>query len=120
LQALTRRELGALGEELATARLREAGLAIRERNFRVRSGELDIVAQDGATLVFVEVKARLSTRSGRAAENVTAAKLQKMRRVALFYLKEQGYEDWPPLRFDVMAVEWPQGEPVLTWVKAVG
>jgi putative endonuclease len=43
-----------------------------------------------------------------------------MRRVALFYLKEQGYRDWPPLRFDVVAVEWPGGEAALNWIQGVG
>jgi len=99
----TPRDLGRRGEELAAAYLIRNGLEIVERGFRVFRGELDIVARDGDTLVFVEVKARADESFGRPEEAVTPAKQRQIRRLATGYLIERRLGD-VPCRFDVVAV----------------
>ena len=79
-------ELGAWGENLAAAQLEKEGYRIRERNFRCRLGEIDIIAQKGDILAFVEVKLRKSSSHGEAREFVTASKQQKLRMTASFFL----------------------------------
>ncbi|MDR1320751.1 MAG: ribonuclease HII [Gracilibacteraceae bacterium] len=113
------KDLGTRGESIATEYLRAAGLSILERNYRARGGEIDIIAQDGETLAFIEVKTRLSSRSGRAAENLTPAKLKKMEFTALCYLKEKNYEEWPAMRFDAVTVERRGAETVTEWLKGL-
>jgi putative endonuclease len=105
----SRRDLGAFGERLAAAHLEAKGYRIRERNFRCREGEVDIVAEDGDCLVFVEVRTRRSKALGTAAESVTAAKERRLVAVARAYLQER--ESLPAnQRIDVVAVELaPQG-----------
>ena len=98
-----RRELGQRGEDLAAAMLTEAGLVVLDRNWRCRTGELDIVATDGATLVVVEVKTRTGTGYGTPAESVTPRKLARMRRLAQLWLAEHRV-GWVAVRFDVVAV----------------
>lgn len=86
-------------------------MKIIERNYRSRYGEIDLIAQDGATVVFVEVRARRSNRFGGAAASITAAKRDKLTRTALAYLAAQGRN--PGCRFDAVlltgdgeSVEW--------------
>ena len=98
-----RRELGRRGEDLAARVLTDAGLVVLDRNWRCRSGELDIVATDGATLVVVEVKTRTGTGYGSPAESVTPRKLTRMRRLAQLWLAEHRV-GWVAVRFDVVAV----------------
>src|SRR5207253_2788430 len=71
---LERQLLGLVGEELAARELTSRGYAILERRYRTRYGEIDIVAEDGETLVFVEVRARATDEMGSAAESVTESK----------------------------------------------
>ena len=100
-----RQALGKRGEDLACRELERRGYAIVARRFRVRSGELDIVARDGATLVFVEVKARAGRRFGEAAEAVTPLKQVRMARLAGEYLVRHGIPDCA-CRFDVVAIHF--------------
>jgi putative endonuclease len=100
-----RQALGKRGEDLACRELERRGYAIVARRFRVRSGELDIVARDGATLVFVEVKARVGRRFGEAAEAVTPLKQLRMARLAGEYLARHGSPDCA-CRFDVIAIHF--------------
>src|SRR5438105_13473321 len=79
-------ELGMSGEDIACRELERRGYAIVARRFRVRSGELDIIARDGPVLVFVEVKTRACRRFGTAAEAVTAMKQRRMTELANEYL----------------------------------
>jgi len=99
-----RGELGAGGEALAEEFLRRGGYAILERNFRSRRGEIDIVALDGGTVVFVEVKTRRSCACGGAAEAVDARKQRRVVEAARYYLHRNGATD-RDCRFDVIAVE---------------
>jgi len=99
--------LGKRGEDLACEELERRGYAIIARRFRVRSGELDIVARDGATLVFVEVKTRTSREFGDAAEAVTRIKQLRMMRLAEEYLMRHHLQKCP-CRFDVVSVHFDE------------
>ena len=98
-----RQSLGKEGEDLACAELRRRGYAILSRRYRTRYGEIDIVARDGATIVFVEVKARSDERFGGAAAAVTGWKQLRIVRMAADYLVRHGLAD-VPARFDVVAI----------------
>ncbi len=95
-------KLGAQGEELAAQFLKKNGYRILERNYKTRIGELDIIASDGRTLVFVEVKTRESIAYGRPFEAVNYNKKRKIANVAMIYLKK--LKDIPPCRFDVVSI----------------
>lgn len=82
----TTKQIGDAGETLAVEELEKTGYRIVERNFRTRFGEIDIVAKEGGTLVFVEVKAKGSDYFGSAAEMITKRKLDKIKRTAQDYL----------------------------------
>jgi putative endonuclease len=99
---------GKLAEDLACAELQRRGYAILARRYRTRVGELDIIARDGATIVFVEVKARTDERCGHPAEAVTLRKQRKIAAMATDYLTRQRLHD-APCRFDVVAVLGPDG-----------
>lgn len=99
-----RRRLGRRGEAAAALFLERKGLRILERGFRALRGEIDIIAWDSDTLVFVEVKTRTDPEQGCPEEAVTPAKQAQIRRIATAYLAEQGLGS-PFCRFDVMAVE---------------
>ncbi len=101
---------GKKGEELAAAHLTEAGYRIIERNYRCFFGEIDIVAEEGETLVFVEVKSRRSDAYGAPQLAVGREKQNKISRIALHYLSER-HQRHRPARFDVVAVNLlPAGE----------
>ena len=101
--------LGDRGENLAARHLRNKGYTIITRNFRCDLGEIDIVARDGKTLVFVEVKTRQSDDPSPETQ-VDAAKQHQLTRAARFYLTRYGVPP-PPARFDVVAIVWPAGQP---------
>jgi len=102
-----RKKLGRLGENLAADRLERQGYVIRQRNYRCPVGEMDIVAEDGDYLVFVEVRTRRGQEYGTPEESITAAKQVKLVEVAQTYLQEH---DWPgDWRIDVVAVELTRG-----------
>ena len=104
--------MGKRGEDLAFEELKRRGYAILARRYRVRSGELDIVARDGGTLVFVEVKARTGYEFGSAAEAVTPIKQLRMTRLATEYLMRHHLQDCP-CRFDVVAIHYDAGAPAV-------
>lgn len=107
---MKRKELGALGERVAVEGLRRQGYIIRETNFRCSRGEIDIVAQDGDYLVFVEVRTRKSRDFGSPEESVTRAKKEKLLSLALYYLETHPHlpSSW---RIDVVAIELtPEGK----------
>jgi putative endonuclease len=99
-----RQRLGIVGEDLAARELASRGYAILERRYRTRYGEIDIVAEDGGTLVFVEVRARATQEFGRAAESVTDAKKRKVTAMAVDYLARHHVTN-RPCRFDVVAID---------------
>ena len=103
---------GGTGEELACTHLRRRGFEILERNYRCRAGEVDIVARDGDTTVFVEVKERRSGSHGGGLDAVTPGKRRRVVRAARLWAAAHGLSD-APLRFDVVAVEWTETGPRL-------
>src|SRR3990170_3724826 len=99
-----RLDLGEFGERVAAAHLEANGYTIRERNFRVAEGEIDIIAERAGTLVFVEVRTRRGGSRGTAAESVTPRKAAHLLAAAQAYA--QANPDCPPdQRIDVIAVE---------------
>ena len=104
---MNRRSYGTEGEQAARDYLAARGAKILEMNYRRPTGEIDIIARAGKTLLFVEVKRRSSLRYGRPAEAVNAAKQTHILRTAQLYLQENGLED-APARFDVIEI-LPEG-----------
>ena len=105
-----RQSLGKLGEELACAELQRRGYAILARRYRSRFGEIDIIARDGDTVVFVEVKARAGEEFGGAAAAVTGWKQRRITQMAVDFLARQRLSE-SPCRFDVVAVDFEDGKP---------
>ena len=99
----TRISLGKKGEDIATAHLKKNGFQIITRNYRQKSGEIDIIARDGEWLVFIEVKTRKSLRFGHPFEAVTQKKQNQIGRVALDYMTRNKLLDHA-VRFDVISI----------------
>jgi putative endonuclease len=100
--------LGIAGENLACAALVDRGYAILARRYRTRTGEIDVVARDGDTLVFVEVKTRTSERCGPPAEAVTGRKQRRVASMARWYLTEHHLHG-RLCRFDVVTILFKAG-----------
>ena len=107
-----RQSLGKLGEDIACDVLTARGYAILATRHRTRFGEIDIVARHDGVLVFVEVKARRSTRHGGAVEAISPRKRRRVAAMALDYLAWTGNLD-APCRFDVVAIDCA-GSPAMT------
>jgi putative endonuclease len=104
------RALGRRGEEVAVRYLSAKGYSILERGFRTFRGEIDIIARQGETLVFVEVKTRRSTEFGFPDESVNLSKQNQVRKIAQGYLlKKHLPENATPCRFDILSVVWAGG-----------
>ncbi|MBI9083562.1 MAG: YraN family protein [Desulfobacterales bacterium] len=99
-----RQQLGNTGESAAAGYLQVQGYRILQRNYRNPMGEIDLVARDHNTLVFVEVKTRRTQRFGSAKTWVTAKKQRRLSLVALVYLKQTGQMN-TRARFDVVTVD---------------
>lgn len=98
--------LGISGETLAAEFLRKRGYRILLKNFRCRAGEIDLIAKQGGTLCFIEVKTRQGHSQGEGMEAVTWHKQRRMIRAAQFFLLTRGIEDTEsPVRFDVVSIE---------------
>lgn len=100
--------LGRYGEDIAVGHLEAAGMVVLARNWRCAEGELDIVARDGSTLVFCEVKTRSGLGYGTPLDAVVPAKARRIRRLAVAWLS-QADRGCPDLRFDVISVLRPRG-----------
>lgn len=100
--------LGDRGEDVAARFLRHLGYKIIVRNFRCALGEIDMIARDKETLVFVEVKTRAED-DPTPEDQVNAHKRHKMTVVAKSYLGRYGFPQ-PAARFDVVAIVWPEGQ----------
>jgi putative endonuclease len=117
--ASTRLALGRFGEDLAADHLRACGMVILDRNWRSRSGEVDIVARDGDVLVVCEVKTRTTAAFGHPLVAVTPIKLRRMRRLAAEWLAARGLRV-RCVRFDIVGILAPRsGSPVLEHVRGV-
>ena len=101
---MDRAELARRGEDAAAAYLERIGMTIEERNWRTKSGEIDIVASEGDELVLVEVKTRRSQRAGSPEEAVSAAKQRRIARLAAAYLATRARDASRGVRFDVVTI----------------
>jgi putative endonuclease len=110
---MERQRIGQAAEDAAVEFLKTQGLEILLRNFRLRLGELDIVARDGDTLVIVEVRRRSSNRFGGAAASVDFRKQAKLRRAAALLLQQRKTLAALCVRFDVIAL----GPAGIEWIK---
>jgi len=109
--------LGQQGEALACQYLSRQGYRVIVRNYRTKLGEIDIVAEEGGTLVFVEVKTRRGHQCGHPFEAVTPTKCRQISKVALQYLAETGREG-QAARFDVVAISFAgEAAPVVELVQ---
>jgi putative endonuclease len=104
---------GQAAEALAAEFLTRQGLAILQRNFRCRFGEIDLIARDGDAVVFVEVRMRGRSEFGGAAESITANKRGRLVKAAGFYLA--GQRKTPRCRFDAVLVSGPEGR--IEWIR---
>jgi len=110
-----KKDLGKRGEDIAISFLKKNKYRILERNFRTPLGEIDIIAQDGDTIVFVEVKTRENPLFGEPFESVNYYKKKKLIRVASLYLKR--FRDIPPCRFDVISITFKENTPHIQLIK---
>ncbi len=104
---MNKSEIGKRGEDFACERLTEKGYLITERNFHLRCGEIDIIAENDSTIAFVEVKTRSSKSASMPREAVDNRKQRKIILTALMYLQTHPKEKTP--RFDVFEV-WHDGK----------
>ena len=104
------KEIGNFGEDKACEFLEKQGINVLKRNFYARCGEIDIIAKDGETIVFAEVKTRLSKEYGTPSEFVDYRKQEKIMQTALYYL---GNDD-TDMRFDVIEVMYKMAGDVMT------
>ena len=111
-----RLELGKFGEELALRKIKRLGYKKIVRNFRCPLGEVDIIARDGDTLVFMEIKTRKGRSIGYAKEAVNARKKRQISKVALAYMKSIDCSDLRA-RFDVVAISLGRGKPEIEVIK---
>jgi len=100
---MQKKELGKKGEDLALRFLKKRGYRIIEQNYVCKMGEMDLIAKEKDTLVFIEVKTRTSMYFGPPQLAVTKFKQRQMSKVALYFLKEKKIED-VKARFDVVAI----------------
>jgi putative endonuclease len=109
---MQRREVGQKGEKIALRFLKKSGYRIIERNYVCKMGEMDIVAKEKDTVVFVEVKTRTSIAFGPPQLAVNPTKQMQLSKVALYFLKERELEE-VKARFDVVAILLgPRGEKI--------
>jgi putative endonuclease len=101
---MSNKTLGKFGEDLAREYLQARGYQILEGNFRNKIGEIDLIALDGQTVCFVEVKARQSLVQGWPYEAVNPRKIRKLSQLAMAYLKYKYHSVEIPSRFDVISI----------------
>ena len=105
---------GHVGEQLACRYLKKQGLRLVKKNYRVKSGEIDLIMQDKETLVFVEVRYRTHADYGSGIETITAPKRKRIIAAAKYYLLDQCLYDKIHCRFDVMGID---AKKTMTWIK---
>lgn len=106
---MTTKEIGNFGEKKACEYLENNGISILKQNFYARGGEIDIIAKDGDTIVFVEVKTRLSGKFGMPSEFVDYKKQEKIINTAIYYLGRDDID----MRFDVVEVFYGKENDIL-------
>ena len=116
LKLFTRKQKssGDAAEDAALAYLKKQGLTLVCRNYRCKTGEIDLILNHAETLVFVEVRMRKSDAFGSAVETVTKSKQKKVVSAAQTYLLEKGHSANMPLRFDVVGIDGHE----MSWIQA--
>ena len=112
---MSKQAQGEAAENAALQYLQRQGLRFIERNYRCKLGEIDLIMQDGISLVFVEVRFRRSTRFGSPAETVAARKQQRVVRAAAYYLQRHKLDQ--PCRFDVIGIQGNSDPVKVEWIK---
>lgn len=112
-----KKQQGKYGEDLACKFLAGLDYEIIQRNFLIRGGEIDIIALDGDTTVFVEVKLRSSDEYGSAIESITNYKLRSLIKTAKFYALEKNIRGG--LRIDLIAIDFKDGKPQIEHIKNI-
>ena len=105
--AASKQAVGRYGEDVAERHLSEQGLVVLDRNWRCAEGEIDLVLRDGAALVICEVKTRSDDAFGTPHQAVTPAKLERLRRLAMHWVRERGVRP-SEIRIDLVAVYRPR------------
>lgn len=113
-----RAELGDRGERMAEEYLKKKGYRIIERNFRGRYGEVDIIARQGETVVFVEVKTRSGKQFGTPKEAVDPRKAKRIIKASQEYLQSEGSVEDTSMRFDVIGISIENDAPVYEHIEA--
>ena len=104
VQLENKRIVGKKYEDMAAGYISELGYKILERNYRIKSGEIDIIAKDGDYIVFAEVKYRKNNNYGTPFEAVDYRKQNRIRHVALAYIYKEGLPESTPIRFDIIGI----------------
>jgi putative endonuclease len=111
------RQSGARWEKTAESFLRNHGLSLLQRNFSSRFGEIDLIMEDGETLVFIEVKYRKNSHHGSGAEAVTFHKQGRISRTAGWYLAKNPHRAEQFCRFDVISIDPQKKDQGINWIK---
>ena len=106
-----RQQRGRAAEQMAAAFLRREGYQVEAANVRFKVGELDLVARDGETLCFIEVRSRTSEQFGSALDSITRMKRRRFILAVRWYLARRRRPWLGPMRFDVVAIQHPQDAP---------
>ena len=109
--------MGSSYESLATDYIRDNGGVVLEKNYRSRGGEIDIIAQDGRYLCFVEVKYRSDDRFGGPEAAVNIAKQRKICKVSKYYMYTHGISEDTPVRYDVLSVSGREEALTVKWIR---
>lgn len=111
---------GRQGEAIAERHLQQHGITIVAKNVRIGGGEIDLIAQDGDTLLFIEVRLRRHGANVSAAESITPAKRQKWHRAATAYLQRHYRANPPDCRFDALCISRrDNGDCDIEWLRGV-
>jgi len=114
------RDIGYQGEERAARFLEEKGFKIIAKNYTIRGGEVDIIAKDKESLVFVEVKMRIGNKYGSALESITPWKIKALLKSALFYIQKINWGE-KPYRIDLVTIDYSEvgAKPEIALVKNI-
>jgi len=120
MQNLYNKQVGNRGEEIAAQYLEKLGYKILKRNYRIRGGEIDIVAQDAQTLLFIEVKTRYSHDFGLPIESITPFKIKALLRSAKFYIQDVSWGN-NAYRVHLLTIDFTKSDeiPIIELVKDI-
>lgn len=109
--------IGKSAEDVACQHLQAAGCKLKQRNFRCKTGEIDLIINDGEDIAFVEVRYRGKENFGSGAETVSPAKQRKIIKAAKYYMRIGKIHYLTPCRFDVVSITLENNKPKIDWIK---